>query len=41
MKSEVERTLSSKKEIHIKVGLTELQKRLYKKLLTSSLLHES
>ena len=32
-KSEVERTLPPKKEIHIKVGLTELQKRLYKKLL--------
>ena len=40
-KSEVERTLPPKKEIHIKVGLTELQKRLYKKLLTSSLLQES
>ena len=40
-KSEVERSLPPKKEIHIKVGLTELQKRLYKKLLTSSLLQES
>ena len=40
-KSEVEATLPPKKEIHIKVGLTELQKRLYKKLLTSSLLQES
>ena len=40
-KSEVERSLPPKKEIYIKVGLTELQKRLYKKLLTSSLLQES
>ena len=40
-KAEVERSLPPKKEIHIKVGLTELQKRLYKKLLTSSLLQES
>ena len=40
-KAEVEKTLPPKKEIHIKVGLTELQKNLYKKLLTSSLLQES
>ena len=40
-KSEVEKALPPKKEIHIKVGLTELQKNLYKKLLTSSLLQES
>lgn len=40
-KSEVEKTLPPKKEIHIKVGLTELQKNIYKKLLTSSLLNES
>jgi SWI/SNF-related matrix-associated actin-dependent regulator of chromatin subfamily A member 5 len=40
-KSEVEKTLPPKKEIHIKVGLTEIQKNLYKKLLTSSLISES
>lgn len=40
-KSEVEKTLPPKKEIHIKVGLTEVQKNIYKKLLTSSLLNES
>ena len=40
-KSEVEKTLPPKKEIHIKVGLTEIQKNIYKKLLTSSLLNES
>ena len=32
-KSEVEKTLPPKKEIHIKVGLTELQKDIYKNLL--------
>ena len=37
-KSEVEKTLPPKKEIHIKVGLTELQKDIYKNLLTRSLL---
>ncbi|MCQ2819193.1 MAG: SNF2-related protein, partial [archaeon] len=40
-KSEVEKTLPPKKEIHIKVGLTEKQKNIYKKLLTSSLINES
>lgn len=40
-KSEVEKTLPPKKEIHVKVGLTEIQKNLYKKLLTSSLISES
>jgi len=40
-KNEVEKTLPPKKEIHIKVGLTELQKNLYKKLLTSSLIADS
>jgi SWI/SNF-related matrix-associated actin-dependent regulator of chromatin subfamily A member 5 len=40
-KSEVEKTLPPKKEIHIKVGLTENQKNLYKKLLTSSLISDS
>lgn len=40
-KAEVEKSLPPKKEIHIKVGLTEIQKNLYKKLLTSSLLNES
>ena len=37
-KSEVEKSLPPKKEIHIKVGLTELQKDIYKNLLTRSLL---
>ena len=37
-KAEVEKTLPPKKEIHIKVGLTELQKDIYKNLLTKSLL---
>ena len=37
-KAEVEKTLPPKKEIHIKVGLTELQKDIYKNLLTRSLL---
>ena len=37
-KSEVEKTLPPKKEIHIKVGLTVLQKDIYKNLLTRSLL---
>lgn len=40
-KSEVEKTLPPKKEIHVKVGLTENQKNLYKKLLTSSLVSDS
>jgi SWI/SNF-related matrix-associated actin-dependent regulator of chromatin subfamily A member 5 len=40
-KSEVEKSLPPKKEIHIKVGLTENQKNLYKKLLTSSLISDS
>ena len=39
-KSEVERSLPPKKEIHIKVGLTEIQKNIYKKLLTKSLFQE-
>ena len=41
IKNEVEKTLPPKKEIHIKVGLTETQKNIYKKLLTSSLISES
>lgn len=40
-KNEVEKTLPPKKEIHIKVGLTECQKNIYKKLLTSSLISDS
>jgi SWI/SNF-related matrix-associated actin-dependent regulator of chromatin subfamily A member 5 len=40
-KSEVEKTLPPKKEIHIKVGLTEVQKNIYKKLLTQSMISES
>ena len=40
-KNEVEKTLPPKKEIHIKVGLTEMQKNIYKKLLTSSIISES
>jgi len=40
-KNEVEKTLPPKKEIHIKVGLTETQKNIYKKLLTSSLISDS
>lgn len=40
-KNEVEKTLPPKKEIHIKVGLTETQKNIYKKLLTNGLISES
>lgn len=40
-KAEVEKTLPPKKEIHIKVGLTETQKNVYKKLLTNSVINDS
>ena len=40
-KTEVETTLPPKKEIHIKVGLTEMQKDIYKKLLKKSMDSES
>ncbi len=40
-KQEVEKTLPPKKEIYIKVGLTQTQKNIYKKLLTSNLINES
>jgi SWI/SNF-related matrix-associated actin-dependent regulator of chromatin subfamily A member 5 len=40
-KNEVEKTLPPKKEIHIKIGLNELQKNLYKKLLSSNLVSDS
>ena len=36
-KNEVEKTLPPKKEIHIKVGLSEMQKDIYKKLLKKSM----
>lgn len=40
-KQEVEKTLPPKKEIYIKIGMTQVQKSIYKKLLTSSLINES
>jgi SWI/SNF-related matrix-associated actin-dependent regulator of chromatin subfamily A member 5 len=40
-KNEVEKTLPPKKEIHIKMGLTESQKTIYKKLLTTGLISDS
>ena len=40
-KNEVEKTLPPKKEIHIKVGLTETQKNIYKNLLKNSVINES
>jgi SWI/SNF-related matrix-associated actin-dependent regulator of chromatin subfamily A member 5 len=40
-KNEVEKTLPPKKEIHIKIGLNELQKNLYKKLLSTNLVSDS
>jgi len=36
-KSEVETTLPPKKEVHIKIGLSEMQKDIYKKLLKKSI----
>jgi len=40
-KQEVEKTLPPKKEIYIKIGMTQIQKSIYKKLLTSNLINES
>ena len=40
-KGEVEKTLPPKKEIYIKIGMTQLQKNIYKKLLTSNIINES
>ncbi len=40
-KNEVEKSLPPKKEIYIKVGMTQIQKNIYKKLLTSNLINDS
>ena len=40
-KGEVEKTLPPKKEIYIKIGLTQIQKNIYKKLLTSNLINDN
>jgi SWI/SNF-related matrix-associated actin-dependent regulator of chromatin subfamily A member 5 len=40
-KNEVEKTLPPKKEIHVKIGLNEIQKNLYKKLLANNVISDS